>query len=72
MTNEEKTRLALQRELDELRRVAQSFENLAAQAAKETEELKAAFRRMDKIREEMRLDSAIDRLDHLAKIRRAK
>jgi len=72
MTNEEKTRLAIQRELDELRRIAQSFENLAIDAARETEELKAAFRRMDKIREEMRLDSAIDRLDHLAAIRRAK
>lgn len=65
MNDTEKRNLAIQRELEELQKVARSFATLAADAQRFTEELNASFRRMDAIREEAELDRAIDELDYL-------
>lgn len=69
MTNDEKTRLAVQRELEEITKIAQGFAQIAADAERQTQELKAAFARMDKVRDEMRLNMAIENLEYLASLR---
>ena len=65
MTNEEKRKLAIARELDELAAVARSFATLAREAERQTEELNRCFSRLNRIARDAELERKIDEADYL-------
>lgn len=69
MTNEEKRKLAVERELAELARIADGFAHLAHEARKQADELALWALRMDKLRREQELDEKIADLEELAAYR---
>jgi len=69
MTYDEQRRLALQAEIQKLRAIARSFENLVRQVQAETAELKASAVRFESIVNDD-VDAKIDALDKLAAERR--
>lgn len=71
MTHDEKRKLAIARELDELRRISRSLDLIVADAQKQAEELRAAATRMQRIADEERqVDQAIADLERLHSQRR--
>lgn len=66
-TNEENNQTAIERELEELASVAQSFAQLAADARAFTNELNASFARLNKMAQEADIDRKIDELDYQLK-----
>lgn len=70
MTNEEKRKLAIQRELDELVTIVEGFRSLAESARAEAAELEKWALRMDALRDETRIDIAIADLEALHEERR--
>lgn len=69
MTNEEKRKLAVQRELEELARIAESFAHIAAEARREADSLALWSLRMDRLRREIEVDEKIADLEELAAYR---
>ncbi len=67
MNDQEKRALAVQRELSELRAVADSFGELVGQAHRLNDELRASFARLDRLRKEDELAQKIDEADYQAK-----
>ncbi len=67
MNDQEKRALAVQRELSELRAVADSFGELVGRAHRLNDELRASFDRLDRLRKEDELARKIDEADYQAK-----
>lgn len=70
MTNEEKRRLAILRELEELAKIADGFAHIAHDARKQADELALWAHRMDKLRQDALIDEKIADLEELAAYRR--
>lgn len=66
MTENEKRKLAVARELDELAAITRNFAAIAKQAADETLALNQSFARLNKLAKDAELDRLIDEADYLA------
>lgn len=66
MTEQEKRKLALARELQELEQITRNFAAIAKQAADETLALNQSFARLNKLARDAELDRLIDEADYHA------
>ncbi len=65
MTNEEKRKMAVARELEELRKTVQSFDSVVESARRLADDCRESARRLEAIEREQEIDEKIENLDRL-------